>query len=118
MNKIVLKNIEKYYISEKDFKCKELENNEIRRLFNYFDKGNYNLYLDGTGFIKKSDIKFCFLDIRSALFNNKIELNDKLFANSMLEFYAKCSELVDIREIKKEFYKLLFYDKNNIVFIT
>lgn len=51
------------------------------------------------------------------MFNNKIELNDKLFTNSMLEFYAKSSELVDIKEIKKEFYRLLFDVKNNIVLI-
>jgi hypothetical protein len=37
-NKNFLKNVEKYYINEKDFKCKELENNEIRRILNYFDK--------------------------------------------------------------------------------
>lgn len=93
-----------------------MENNETRRIFNYFDKGrSVNLYLEGTGFIKKSDIKFCFLDIKSALLNNKIELNDKIFTNSMLEFYAKSSELVEIKDIKKEFFRLLFDDKNSIV---
>jgi len=108
LNKNVLKNIEKYYISDKDFKCKELENNEIRRIFNYYDK-------DSSGFVKKSDIKFVFLDIKTALFNNSIELNEKLFTNSMLEFYAKCSELVDIKEIIKIFYNLIFDDKNNMI---
>ena len=70
---------------------------------------------DASGFIKKSDIKFCFMDIRSALFNDKIELNERLFTNSMLEFYSKSPELVDIRDIKQEFYKLLYDNKNNIV---
>ncbi len=70
---------------------------------------------DASGFIKKSDIKFCFMDIRSALFNDKMELNERLFTNSMLEFYSKSPELVDIRDIKQEFYKLLYDNKNNIV---
>jgi hypothetical protein len=39
LNKNVTKNFEKYYISETEFKCKELDNNEILRIFNYFDKG-------------------------------------------------------------------------------
>ena len=56
------------------------------------------------------------MDIRSALYNNKIELNDKLFTNSMLGFYSKSPELVDIKDIKQEFYKLLYDTKNNIVY--
>jgi hypothetical protein len=72
---------------------------------------------DASGFIKKSDIKFCFMDIRSSLYNDKIELNDRLFTNSMLEFYSKSPELVDIRDIKQEFYKLLYDNKNNIVYL-
>jgi hypothetical protein len=36
----------------------------------------------------------------------------------MLEFYSKSPELVDTKEIKKEFYRLLFDNKNNMVIIT
>jgi len=63
----VMENVEKYNINEKDFKCKELENNEIRRVFNFYDK-------EKIGFIKKSDVKFCFLDLKKTLFF-KIKLN-------------------------------------------
>jgi len=83
-----------------------LENNEIRRVFNFYDK-------EKIGFIKKSDVKFCFLDLKNALFQNKIELNEKLFINQMLDFYSKSSELAEIKAIKNVFYRLLYDKKSN-----
>ena len=79
--------------------CLELETNDIRRIFNTYDKTN-------IGLIKKNEIQFVFLDIKNVL-SKTITINEKKFLDLMLDFYAKSKETCSISEIKKCFGNIL-----------
>ena len=98
-NNIMSGNMEKYY-DHKIAACPELDDNEMDRLFNKYDK-------DNTGKFKKQDIQLLFFDIKDLLEKRKVEFNENKLINHMLDFYANAGEFVTKDDIKKCYGKIL-----------
>jgi hypothetical protein len=106
-NSIILQNYEKYY--DKSLPdCFELDNDEIRRIFNSYDPSN-------LGMIKKNDIKHLFFEIKNSLIRSKIQVNEKKFINNMLIFYSNSADTCKISEIKKCFSKIIYNIHTNFI---
>jgi len=96
--------MEKYY--DKIFpEAKELNNNEIRRIFSKYDE-------KGVGLVNKFDIQYIFLDVKNELEKSNIKLNERIFINKMLTFYTQSSELCSIESIKKCLSDIINHDKD------
>ena len=106
-NNIMGKNMEKYY-DHKVAPCPELDDNEMDRLFNKYDKGN-------NGKFRKEDIQLIFFDIKDLLEKRKIEFNENKLINHMIDFYAKAGESVSKDDIKKCFGKILHQYRANML---
>ena len=76
-NKTYDVNMEKYY-KEDCSNTPEIETDEIRRLFNFYNP-------KGDGYIKKKDLNYLFIDIKEILKENNLELKEKLFYNTLLK---------------------------------
>lgn len=100
----MLFNIEKYYDKILP-EASELNNNEIRRIFNKYDE-------QGIGFISKDDIQYVFLDIKRQLEKNEVKLNEKIFVNKMLHFYTGIEENCEVDAIKKCFSEIINAEKD------
>ena len=84
-NNIMSANMEKYY-NKNIAACPELDDNEMNRLFNKYDKNN-------TGKFRKQDIQMLFFDIKDLLEKRKIEFNnEKNFCpcSSSILFFCRC----------------------------
>ena len=106
-NNIMSGNIEKYY-DKKVAPCPELEDNEMNRLFNKYDRSN-------TGMFKKEDIQMLFFDIKDLLEKRKIEFNENKLINHMLDFYASAGPMITKSDIKKCYGKILHQYKANLL---
>lgn len=106
-NKTIMNNFDKYY-DKTLADCIQLENNNVRRIFNKYDPKN-------SGYIKKSDIQFVFMELKNYLIENNNEVNEKRLINLMLDFYAKANETCTVNEIKKCFANILSDNKTNVV---
>ena len=104
LNNNVLSNIEKNY-DKIPPEANELNNNEIRRLFNRYDE-------KGLGFINKEDIQYLFLDVKNQLMKSEVRLNEKIFINKMLTFYTNSKEVCSIDSIKKCLSEIIHSDKD------
>lgn len=104
LNNKVLSNIEKYYDKILP-EAQELNNNEIRRLFNRYDE-------KGLGFIDKEDIQYLFLDVKNQLMKKDIRLNEKVFINKMLSFWTNSSGVCSIDSVKKCLSEIIQSDKD------
>ena len=114
VNDELVKCFKSRYSSDKMTECQELENNEVRRIFNYYDPSNiikiYHILKESSGFLEKKDIKYLFFEIKDTLYKNKIQVNEKSFVNKMLNFYNSSKDKVPFSDVKVFFYELL----NNI----
>ena len=106
-NNIMSGNMEKYY-DHKIAECPELDDNEMDRLFNKYDK-------DNTGKFKKQDIQLLFFDIKDLLEKRKVEFNENKLINHMLDFYANAGEFITKDDIKKCYGKILHQYKSNML---
>jgi hypothetical protein len=108
-NATIIKNFEKYY-DKLQPDCPELDTNEIRRIFNKYDKCN-------LGLINKNQIQFLFFDIKNILERNQ-NISEKKFIDNMLDFYSKTGDSTSVSDIKKCFSKILSDNKsNNVIFL-
>ena len=106
-NNIMSANMEKYY-NKNIAACPELDDNEMNRLFNKYDKNN-------TGKFRKQDIQMLFFDIKDLLEKRKIEFNENKLINHMLNFYAKADEFVTKDDIKQCYGVILHQYKANML---
>jgi len=88
--------------------CPELETNEIRRIFFYYDPRS-------TGFLQKKDIKYLLFEIKTTLENNKTQINEKVFVDKMLNFYHNSSDKISFLDVKVFFYEILNHIKPKTV---
>lgn len=112
-NALIEKNFEKFYRVDSKF-CKEMETNEIMRIFNAYDKGKF-IYVDMTGKIPKEDLKYLFYDIKDCLEGFNIEILERKFLNIFLDFYSKCPDSVSIADIKIKFFDIINVVESNQV---
>lgn len=106
-NKTVLKNYEQYYDTTL-VSYPELENDGVRRIFNSYDK-------KGQGQIAKADLEFLFSDLKTYLTKSGININDKRLLDVQLDFYVKCQDKVDVKDIKVCFGSVLHHNLSNTV---
>ena len=131
-NRLIENNYEKYYRLDSQF-CPELETNEMRRIFSLYDASKslfyfilpyFTLYslilpyiksyrIEATGSIHKKELKFLFFDVKNLLNKNGVELIERKFMNTMIDFYSKSKELIKVSEIKKKFFEILHEIKSN-----
>lgn len=102
-----MNNIEKYYDKIQP-EATELNNNEIRRLFNRYDE-------KGLGYIGKSDIQYLFLDVKNQLQKSDIKINEKVFINKMLTFYTNSKEICTIDSVKKCLSEIIHNDRDTLL---
>jgi len=98
--------MEKYY-HKMSPETTELDNNEIRRIFNKYDP-------NGVGFINKLDIQFIFIDVKNELDKSYVNVNERVFINKMLAFYTHSPELCSIENVKKCLSDIINCEKNYI----
>jgi hypothetical protein len=101
----VIEELDSHYYDKTVSDCVELDNNEIRRIFNTYDKSS-------IGLVKKNEIQYIFLDIKNVL-SKSIVINEKKFIDLMLDFYAKSKETCTVSDIKKCFNNILHDSKSN-----
>lgn len=106
-NNIMSSNMERYY-NKNIAACPELDDNEMNRLFNKYDRNN-------TGKFKKDDIQMLFFDIKDLLEKRKVEFNENKLINQMLIFYAKAGDYVTKDDIKQCYGIILHQYKANML---